>query len=115
MNERRFREFTLQFGIIGPILQEGQWLVLDTKRGVLTLLEPAQAYPARIVKQELFAELETYALVELLAAYPSYCPLEAILAVKSGDTLEETRKRVEEARARGVMEKTITQEINDLV
>ena len=111
----RFRETTLRASIFGPILKDGQWLVLDTQKGVLTLLEKAEDYPAHIVKQELLTEFETYALTELLDAYPNYCPYEMMISTKTGKLLSKAQKQVEDARDQGTMGNMMALEMSYLI
>ncbi len=103
LSSSQFRRYgtTQQFRLfpLPKVLPEGHVLVLNThpyslSTFVLTQLS-AEAYG--LVAQEVLTELEMYVLVELLEAYPHYCPYEVLRAAITDEILSQARTTVHRA------------------
>ena len=91
---QQFRIFTLP-----KLLPEGHVLVLNTHPYSLStfVLTQLSAEVHGLVAQEVLTELEMYALVALLEAYPHYCPYEVLQAAITDEILSRARATVHQA------------------
>jgi DNA-binding winged helix-turn-helix (wHTH) protein len=88
-----------RFFILPKVLPEGHVLVLNTHPYSLStfVLTQLSADVHGLVAQEVLTELEMYALVALLEAYPHYCPYEVLRAAITDEVLRHARTTVHRA------------------
>jgi DNA-binding winged helix-turn-helix (wHTH) protein len=94
VSTQQFRVFPLP-----GVLPEGHVLVLNTHPYSLStfVLTQLSADVHGLVAQEVLTELEMYALVALLEAYPQYCPYEVLRAAITDEVLRHARATVHRA------------------
>jgi hypothetical protein len=88
-----------RFYSLSKVLPEGYVLVLNTHPYTMStfVITELSAEVHGLVAQEVLTELEMYALVALLEAYPHYCPYDVLRAAITDETLTHARTTVHRA------------------
>jgi hypothetical protein len=83
----RFRYYPLP-----RVLPAGQELVVNMEKRVMTLVQHTDE-GTEFLEQESFTETEYALALDLLEAFPEYCPLEVLLSTVSNRSVETCREQ----------------------
>src|SRR6266566_4719193 len=107
MSMQQFRSFDLP-GLLPP----GHTMVINQKAYFFDhyVVTELSVQPCSLVAQQLFSDLELFAIVALMEAYPHYCPYETLLSALSDRTVDQARAIIHEA----IEEKNLDRTLNPL-
>lgn len=89
------------------VLPAGQELVVNMEKHYLTLVQQRDSGTVEFLEQEYFTETEYALALELLEAFPEYCPLEVLLSTVSNRSVETCREQWMRALDEGASDQVV--------